>query len=317
MENEIQQLVFTLYSYKDKNGNEVYTANKPKGKELHDISNLRKVVDKGIWVANIPESERTFFNGAEKISFTFDRELAEKHRDIELICDGSFLLRKIVERVAQVPKVSKIYSINTPEMPPNTIGIVTDKSYYRSKVAFNYKVSFEGERKDEKLYSVIGDTYGAGDGTATNEELFEPDMSEYTEKPDPKIKVEEEGHDILKMYIESCQKLEKYIEPKIAELRQESEKDFEKEMKVFDAYLDEQKNELQKKKENVSFHLYFFQKEEEIDKLINNLEEERKRKFAELKDKYQIKINIDLIDAVVIGIPTIGVSSSKTRKTLK
>ena len=294
MENNISSLVFMF---------------------LNSLSISYKEIDKGIWVANIPESERTFFNGAEKISFTFDRELAEKHRDIELICDGSFLLRKIVERVAQVPKVSKIYSINTPEMPPNTIGIVTDKSYYRSKVAFNYKVSFEGERKDEKLYSVIADT--ASGVEKVNEELFEPDMSEYTEKPDPKIKVEEEGHDILKMYIESCQKLEKYIEPKIAELRQESEKDFEKEMKVFDAYLDEQKNELQKKKENVSFHLYFFQKEEEIDKLINNLEEERKRKFAELKDKYQIKINIDLIDAVVIGIPTIGVSSSKTRKTLK
>ena len=70
--------------------------------------------------------------------------------------------------------------------------------------------------------------------------------------------------------------------------------------------MNEQKAELLQKKENVSFHLYFFQKEEEIDKLISNLEEERKRKLSDLEEKYKVKVNISLINAVVICTPESG-----------
>lgn len=274
-----------------------------------------KEVEKGIWTAKIPEKERNFFNGSESITFTFERELAEKHRDIELISEGSFLLRKIVERIAEVPKVSRIFAIQAPEMPPNTIGIVTDKAHYRAKVAFNFKVSFDGEQRKEKLYSVIADT--AGGNVSIDEKLFVPDMKQYSSNPVSDIKIEDSGRDILRLYMESCQMLEKHIVPEIDKLKELSLEQYNDELKVFDAYLDEQKSELLKKKENVSFHLYFFQKEEEIDKLINNLEEERKRKIEDLKLKYRVNVNIDLIDVIVLEIPTIGETSSKTRKTSK
>ena len=272
-------------------------------------------IEKGVWKANIPEKERPFFNGAETIPFTFNREIAEKHRDIELVSEGSFLLRKIVERVAKVPKVSRVFSTKAPEMPPKTIGIVNGKAHYRAKVAFNFKITYDCEHREEKLYSVVADT--ASDEVYIGDKLFEPDMNEFSTKPEPDIKIEDSGHDILRLYMESCKRLEEHIVPELEKLREVGGERYNEEIRVFDAYLDEQKNELIKKKENVSFHLYFFQKEEEIDKLISNLEEERKRKVEELREKYRVKVDIDLIDAIVLEIPTIGEASSKTRKTVK
>lgn len=273
-----------------------------------------KEIRKGVWVANIPETEENFFGNVSLLEFTFQRELAEEHRNIELLCEGSFLLRKIIERMSVLPRVSRVFSKRIPETPPQSLTVVTDSSYYRSKVVFNYKVTFHCEQNKDKLYSVVADTaFGV---ININDNLFEVDMNEFSETPDSNLKIEDSGYDILKLYMEACQRLEDEILTDIKDLRCRSEEKYNQSIKVFDDYLDEQKNELLKKKENVSFHLYFFQKEEEIDKMLANLEEERKRKTAELQDKYKVKVSVTLINAVVLCIPTIGAASSKAKRTI-
>jgi hypothetical protein len=273
-----------------------------------------KEIRKGVWAANIPETEINFFGNVSLLEFTFQRELAEEHRNIELLCEGSFLLRKIIERMSVLPRVSRVFSKRIPETPPQSLTVVTDSSYYRSKVVFNYKVTFHCEQNKDKLYSVVADTaFGV---ININDNLFEVDMNEFSETPDSNLKIEDSGYDILKLYMEACQRLEDEILTDIKDLRCRSEEKYNQSIKVFDDYLDEQKNELLKKKENVSFHLYFFQKEEEIDKMLANLEEERKRKTAELQDKYKVKVSVTLINAVVLCIPTIGAASSKAKRTI-
>ncbi|MFA6749712.1 MAG: hypothetical protein WCS82_07530 [Candidatus Riflebacteria bacterium] len=273
-----------------------------------------KEIRKGVWAANIPETEMNFFGNVSLLEFTFQRELAEEHRNIELVCEGSFLLRKIIERMSVLPRVSRVFSKRIPETPPQSLTVVTDSSYYRSKVVFNYKVTFHCEQNKDKLYSVVADTaFGV---ININDNLFEVDMNEFSETPDSNLKIEDSGYDILKLYMEACQRLEDEILTDIKDLRCRNEEKYNQSIKVFDDYLDEQKNELLKKKENVSFHLYFFQKEEEIDKMLANLEEERKRKTAELQDKYKVKVSVTLINAVVLCIPTIGAASSKAKRTI-
>lgn len=273
-----------------------------------------KEIRKGVWAANIPETEINFFGNVSLLEFTFQRELAEEHRNIELLCEGSFLLRKIIERMSVLPRVSRVFSKRIPETPPQSLTVVTDSSYYRSKVVFNYKVTFHCEQNKDKLYSVVADTaFGV---ININDNLFEVDMNEFSETPDSNLKIEDSGYDILKLYMEACQRLEDEILTDIKDLRCRNEEKYNQSIKVFDDYLDEQKNELLKKKENVSFHLYFFQKEEEIDKMLANLEEERKRKTAELQDKYKVKVSVTLINAVVLCIPTIGAASSKAKRTI-
>ncbi|MDD3377482.1 MAG: hypothetical protein PHF08_08510 [Candidatus Riflebacteria bacterium] len=273
-----------------------------------------KEIRKGVWVANIPETEKNFFGNVSLLEFTFQRDLAEEHRNVELVCEGSFLLRKIIERMSVLPRVSRVFSKRIPETPPQSLTVVTDSSYYRSKVVFNYKVTFHCEQNKDKLYSVVADTaFGV---ININDNLFEVDMNEFSETPDSNLKIEDSGYDILKLYMEACQRLEDEILTDIKDLRCRSEEKYNQSIKVFDDYLDEQKNELLKKKENVSFHLYFFQKEEEIDKMLANLEEERKRKTAELQDKYKVKVSVTLINAVVLCIPTIGAASSKAKRTI-
>lgn len=273
-----------------------------------------KEIRKGVWVANIPETEENFFGNVSLLEFTFQRDLAEEHRNVELVCEGSFLLRKIIERMSVLPRVSRVFSKRIPETPPQSLTVVTDSSYYRSKVVFNYKVTFHCEQNKDKLYSVVADTaFGV---ININDNLFEVDMNEFSETPDSNLKIEDSGYDILKLYMEACQRLEDEILTDIKDLRCRSEEKYNQSIKVFDDYLDEQKNELLKKKENVSFHLYFFQKEEEIDKMLANLEEERKRKTAELQDKYKVKVSVTLINAVVLCIPTIGTASSKAKRTI-
>lgn len=213
-----------------------------------------------------------------------------------------------------LPRVSRVFSKRIPETPPQSLTVVTDSSYYRSKVVFNYKVTFHCEQNKDKLYSVLADTaFGV---ININDNLFEVDMNEFSETPDSNLKIEDSGYDILKLYMEACQRLEDEILTDIKDLRCRNEEKYNQSIKVFDDYLDEQKNELLKKKENVSFHLYFFQKEEEIDKMLANLEEERKRKTAELQDKYKVKVSVTLINAVVLCIPTIGAASSKAKRTI-
>lgn len=293
MENKIRSIVFSFF----------------------DIAKIPyKEIRKGVWVANIPETEENFFGNVSLLEFTFQRELAEEHRNIELLCEGSFLLRKIIERMSVLPRVSRVFSKRIPETPPQSLTVVTDSSYYRSKVVFNYKVTFHCEQNKDKLYSVVADTaFGV---ININDNLFEVDMNEFSETPDSNLKIEDSGYDILKLYMEACQRLEDEILTDIKDLRCRSEEKYNQSIKVFDDYLDEQKNELLKKKENVSFHLYFFQKEEEIDKMLANLEEERKRKTAELQDKYKVKVSVTLINAVVLCIPTIGAASSKAKRTI-
>lgn len=273
-----------------------------------------KEIRKGVWVANIPETEKNFFGNVSLLEFTFQRDLAEEHRNVELVCEGSFLLRKIIDRMSVLPRVSRVFSKRIPETPPQSLTVVTDSSYYRSKVVFNYKVTFHCEQNKDKLYSVVADTaFGV---ININDNLFEVDMNEFSETPDSNLKIEDSGYDILKLYMEACQRLEDEILTDIKDLRCRNEEKYNQSIKVFDDYLDEQKNELLKKKENVSFHLYFFQKEEEIDKMLANLEEERKRKTAELQDKYKVKVSVTLINAVVLCIPTIGAASSKAKRTI-
>lgn len=273
-------------------------------------------IEKDVWAAKIPENEQLFFNSFETLKFTFCRELAEKHRDIELICDGSFLLRKIIERLAQIPKASRLFSLKEPEVP-NTgekgLRVVNpDSVYYRQKVVFNFKVNFECDQRREKLFSIVTDP--AGNIVEVNDGLIDIDTSEFSEKPQDGIKIEESGPDILRLYLQSCQKLENILEEDIAELKDWGVSQCDDELMKFEAYLDEQKQELLKKKENVCFHLYFFQKEEEIDKLIKDLEAERERKLQELKEKFSLKVNISLINAVVLCIPTVATSPGKVRK---
>lgn len=293
MENKIRSIVFSFF----------------------DMAKIPyKEIRKGVWVANIPETEENFFGNVSLLEFTFQRDLAEEHRNVELVCEGSFLLRKIIERMSVLPRVSRVFSKRIPETPPQSLTVVTDSSYYRSKVVFNYKVTFHCEQNKDKLYSVLADTaFGV---ININDNLFEVDMNEFSETPDSNLKIEDSGYDILKLYMEACQRLEDEILTDIKDLRCRSEEKYNQSIKVFDNYLDEQKNELLKKKENVSFHLYFFQKEEEIDKMLANLEEERKRKTAELQDKYKVKVSVTLINAVVLCIPTIGAASSKAKRTI-
>ncbi len=296
MVNKIQELVFSFM----------------------DMVNIpRKELEPGIWAAKIPEAERAFFNGFEVLRFTFEREKAEFHRDLELICEGSFLLRKIIEKLAEMPKVSRLFALKAPEVPPQSsnheLRVVSDNVYYRPRVVFNFKVQFDCDQRREKLFSVVADT--ASDILGVDEGLYNIDMADYSETPQQGLEITESNTDILRLYLQACQQLEESLRDEIAELREWGDEQCHENLKVFEAYLDEQKQELLKKKENVSFHLYFFQKEEEIDRLIDNLEEERKRKMNELKEKFSVRVKIGLVNAVVLYTPTVGVATHKSKKT--
>ena len=247
----------------------------------------------------------------DSLKFTFNKEKAELFRDVEMIGEGSFLFRKIIERLAATPKVSRIFFFLQPEVPEASgVKPIADKMHYKTSVAFNFKVSIVCDQKQDMLYSVVEDR--SDSSLKVEDKLFTLDLNDYSEEPDPRIKLDDPGSEVLKKYLLACQKLEESIQDEIEKYRKISNEKCREDMKVFDAYLNEQKAELLQKKENVSFHLYFFQKEEEIDKLINDLEEERKRKLNELEEKYKIKVNISLINAVLICMPESGISKSSS-----
>lgn len=286
---------------------------------LDSIRAERRPLDDGGWNVFIPEEERGFFNGYEEYSFTFDRELAEKHRELEFICEGSYILRKIIERVASIPKVSRLFGNFEPELPILEPGKSADlrllspgKVFYRQKVQFFFKVTFLCDRREDRLFSLVADP--AGHDIYLKEGVENIDVSKFSPTPNPAFPIEESGEEILRLYLRACQKLESLIKPQVAELKDELEKDFGDELGKIGAFLDEQKQELQRKKENVCFHLYFFQKEEEIENMIRDLDEEQNRKTKDLREKYRLKVEIQLVNAVVLCIPTIGVSGNYLTK---
>lgn len=284
MENNIQQLVTAFFNMQG-----------VKCKEAED----------NVWVAEIPEKDQNYYNCGGLLRFTFDKEKAELHRDIEMVSEGSFLLRKIIEKLEKTPKVSRLFVGNLPQLAGDSVvRSIAEKMHYKARVAFNFKVVLECDVKEEKLYSVVEDS--SDSSLKVNDSLFVVDLENYSEKPDPRVKLNEPGPEVLKVYLQACQKLEEAVQGEIERFRKIGQDKCREDMKVFDDYLNEQKAELLQKKENVSFHLYFFQKEEEIDKLISNLEEERKRKLSELEEKYKVKVNISLINAVVICTPESG-----------
>jgi hypothetical protein len=281
---------------------------------LDSIGVKRTLDERGFWVAAIPAAEQNFFNGYAEYRFTFEREVAEKHREIEMISEGSYLLKKIIERLAAIPKVSRLYSNAHPELPPqgptpNLVLLTPGKAHYRQKIVFTFKVSFVCDHRMDRLYSAVADT---ADGEIHMQEgsPIIP-LQEFSETPDPAISMVESDEDLLRLYLQTCRKIEDTLTPGIEGIRSEYEGRFLSELKKVETYLNEQKRELQQKKENVCFHLYFFQKEEEIEKMIRDLESEHTRKVEELKDKYKVKVEILLLNAVVLCIPTYGVSAQQ------
>ncbi|MBF0405954.1 MAG: hypothetical protein HQM10_01265 [Candidatus Riflebacteria bacterium] len=272
----------------------------------------------GIWKAEIPASERTFFNGYEEYSFSFNREIAEKHRDIELVCDGSYLLKKITERLSSVPKVTRLFAKSQPEVsgtpgkPGELLLIAPGKYRYRQKISFHFKVSYICNHRNDNLFTVLVDP--ASNDVYLKENVEEFDLENYSENPDPGIPVEGTGEEILKLYLKACRRLEDEVAKKLDGMRTWVNAQFEIEKEKVREYIDEQKAELTRKKANVCFHLYFFQKEEEIEKMIADLESEKVRKIQELQEKYSMKIEISLINAVVLCIPTIGLPASMVPK---
>ena len=232
-----------------------------------------KETEEDVWTAEIPEKFQSAFNSGETLRITFNREKAELHRDIELICEGSFLLRKVIEKLGEMPKVSRLFAgKQQPEVPENSsVKSLATKMHYRTTVAFNFKVSIEVDQKDEMLFSVTENLCDSS--LIVKDGLFSVNPEEYSETPDPRIKLEEPGPEILRVYLQACQKIEEAIQPNIDEHRKKGIEKCREDMKVFDAYLNEQKLELLQKKENVSFHLYFFQKEEEIDIIAPKIKE--------------------------------------------
>ncbi len=268
----------------------------------------------------IPSEEKSFFNGSENYSFVFDRALAEMHRELELICEGSYILKKIIERLSSIPKVSRLFKVCEPELPTAEPGKGTElrvltpgKVHYRQKVVFTFKVSFLCDQRHDMLYSILADP--ANHEIYLKEGIEEIDLSQYKETPDPSYVIEESGEDMLRLYLHACRKMEENLETKIVETKSKIEIQLKQELVNVEEYLNEQKRELQQKKENVCFHLYFFQKEEEIDKMIRDLESEHNRKIGELKEKFRLKVEINLLNAIVLCVPTLGVSASfLTRK---
>lgn len=267
-----------------------------------------------VWHVRVPKSEQGFFNGFEVFKFTFSREQAENHRDLEFVCKGSYLLRKIIERLSEIPKASRLFSLEAPEIPTCSEGgklrvLKSDKLYYRQQVIFNFKVQFECDQRREKIFSIAADP--ESENLEVSEGVRMVNLENYSETPQEGIKLEDSGLDFLRLYLRSCQTLEQSIQGEIEELKGWGEDQCAEQLEKFEAYLDDQKQELLKKRENVAFHLYFFQKEEEIDKLIDNLEQERQRKLSELGDKFALKVNISLINAVVLCVPTVATSPAK------
>lgn len=276
-------------------------------------------IEPEIWKAHIPETEKYFFNGFEEINFTFNRNIAETHRNLEYIAEGTYLLKKILERLISIPKVSKIYKCTEPQpittiysTLPNHIAPVT--TFYKQDIIFNFKVLFSAESKFEKLYTVYASPYTSE--IKILEEFVEIRLDKnYSEHPPYNILTEDISEEIIRFYLMSCQLLEQKITPSILELQNSSQKALNSELERYKAYINEQKEELQRKKQNVSFHLYFFQKEEEIDKLLQNIDLELEQKIQELKSKYQVSTTINLINAIILHIPVIGVPKYKISST--
>jgi len=272
----------------------------------------------GVWSAVIPEPERAFFNGYEHLHFTFEREMAERRRDLELICPGSFLLRKIVDRLVEIPKVSRLFSSATPELPvssgqPGELRVISGcKAHYRQQVLFHFRVSVLCAQRKELLFSALADP--AKHEISLKEGLTGIDMELFSEQADPALPIQESGEDLVRLYLQACRTLEASLENGIRELQTESDEAFRQELEKVQAYLEDQKRELQKKRENVCFHLYFFQKEEEIDKMVKDLETEQTRKIEELKEKHSLKIQVSLINAVVLCIPTLGIPTGQAAR---
>ncbi len=272
----------------------------------------------GVWCAEIPEAERAFFNGYEHLHFTFEREIAERRRELELICSGSFMLRKIVDRLVEIPKVSRLFSAAAPELPsssgqPGDLRVISGcKAHYRQQVLFHFRVSVTADQRRELLYSALADP--AKREISLKEGLSGIDLNEFSEMPDPALPIQESGEDLVRLYLQACRTLESSLEDHIRELQAESEESYQLELAKVQEYLEDQKRELQKKRENVCFHLYFFQKEEEIDRMMRELESEQTRKIDELKEKHALKIQVSLINAVVLCIPTLGMPTGQTAR---
>ncbi len=273
--------------------------------------------DDGIYRAQVPPNERVFFNEVEVYTFTFDRETAQKCREAEYLGDGSYFLRRILERLSAVPKVSRLFRQGEPETvtpapatataPGNSLRVLQlGQSFYRQQVLFTFKVIYSGHCRVAELVSVLVDPF-----TGTVSFLDEmPDLTNFSEEADTSITVHEQTDELLKSYLQTLAQIEAKIKPQIDTMREQAKDLLKAELIRIDQYFDEQKRELQQKKENVYFHLYFFQKEEEIDKMMRDLESERARKTQEMAEKYELKIEVVLVNALVLCIPTRNMLSS-------
>ncbi|NLM17244.1 MAG: hypothetical protein GX221_05960 [Candidatus Riflebacteria bacterium] len=259
-----------------------------------------------VWLAEPPKDKQSLLNGAEEFRFTFNKNIAELHRNIEYISENSYSFRKVVEKISSEPKAAKVRL----KTDGNAKGIK-----WTEDAVFNFKVSMVGGNVKDMLFHTVCDL-----GAKTielNEGLFAPEKEKYIDCSKDSNSKASSPTEILRYYLMSCNNLETYLLNEIKEKSKSAENKYKEELAAYNTYLDEEKKELETKKDNSGFHLYFFQKEEEIDKMISNLEKDRKEKTAELREKFKLKTKISLISAIIIERPEKPANKTGNLKLVK
>lgn len=180
---------------------------------------------------------------------------------------------------------------------PDRLGSSKLELVHEAFAQVNYQVTLRYYRKEEKTFSVL---YGLGrevpagalDALITPERWLAAEASSVS-NPEAIARVEAQARNDIGRRVRERQ----------AVIQREIDQDVRENVKILDDYYQEKAKELEDEKKAVYFHLYYFEKEEAIDKQLVKMKREKEDRSRAMERFWDVRVDTRLLSVGHFEVP--------------
>ncbi|MFC1742367.1 hypothetical protein ACFL35_00125 [Candidatus Riflebacteria bacterium] len=252
------------------------------------------------------------------LRITLQKEVALNNCDIHYMAKGTPFFKKLIKVYGKNTSVTKGYYA----FPKDTSNACEKKlcAFLKSKNINEYTLKSSKQVYIPKLEIQFHLNIKSRDNESLiSKEVFDvldiipidnmpQDMTVMKMKKEKGVKEVFLQENIIPVFLKVLKTIESKVKSQVENSYNKNQQECEDDKKMVNQFYELVKEELEEKKECLYFHLYFFQKEEKINKHISEQEEEWDLKLKINQLKYRFKAFLDIYNAFIYYFPAMEYS---------
>ncbi len=265
--------------------------------------------------ADMPRELTDRLGVSNPIRYTLEKSVAQSHTDIHYADRGTPFFKKIMASISQSASVTRGYfpfpaegEIQAPDAAGiqeffrtrKIDGVQVDgiRPVYIPKIELQFHLNIQSQCSESLISKEIFDALDISPIAALPAGLKKP-----CKQPSRKVEEVYLQENIISVFLRVLKTIESRIKQQVENVYHENSKGFELEKGKVNQFYEMVKEELEDRKESLYYHLYFFQKEEKINKIILEQEKEWDLKLKINQLKYRFKAFLDIFNAYIYFFP--------------